>query len=129
MAEDFIGKGWSFPPHFNKGLGEVEMVSGKEEIEQSLKILFSTNLHERLFHPTFGCSLRDFLFAANSRATVLRIQNMISATIRDFEPRIILNKTEVDTENMMDGYFSIHIDYTIRATNMRHNMIHPHYFE
>ncbi|MBR4712262.1 MAG: GPW/gp25 family protein [Paludibacteraceae bacterium] len=127
MAEDFIGKGWGFPPHFNKYEG-VEMVSGREEIEQSLKILFSTSVRERLFHPDFGCDLRRFQYASNNRMTLLHIQKMVETTVRQYEPRIILNSVDVNIEEIMDGKFVLILNYTIRTTNTRYNMVYPYYF-
>ncbi|MBO7507784.1 MAG: GPW/gp25 family protein [Paludibacteraceae bacterium] len=129
MAADFIGKGWCFPPHFSKCEKSVEMVSEREEIEQSLKILFSTNKGERLFHPGFGCDLRRFQFAPNNRVTLLQIQEMVESTVREYEPRIILNKVDIDMEEIMDGKLIIDMSYTIRETNTQYNMVYPYYFE
>ena len=124
---DYIGTGWSFPPHFNKYTGNVDMVSGQEEIEGSLRILFSTNLKERLFHPNFGCDLRRFNFSNNNNATVLRIQSLVSSTIKEYEPRIVLNSVNVNVDELLDGKFVIHIEYTIKNTNSKYNMVYPYY--
>ena len=124
---DYIGTGWSFPPHFNKYTGNVDMVSGQEEIEGSLRILFSTNLKERLFHPDFGCDLRRFNFSSNNNATILRIQSLVSTTIKEYEPRIVLNGVNVNVDELLDGKFVILLEYTIKNTNSRYNMVYPYY--
>lgn len=129
MTGDFIGKGWSFPPCFNIYDRGVEMVSEREEIEQSLKILFSTNVRERLFHPDFGCDLRRFQFSSNNRMTLLHIQRMVKTSIRQYEPRIILDSVDINLEGIMDGRFVIDLKYTIRTTNTQYNMVYPYYFE
>ena len=129
MAEDFIGKGWCFPPHFNRHESSVEMVTGGEEIEQSLKILFSSNVKERLFHPDFGCDLHRFQFSPNNRVTLLQIQQLVENTIRRYEPRVILNNVDIDIEDIMDGKLLIYISCTIRETNTQYNMVYPYYFE
>ena len=54
----FLGTGWSFPPTFRKGGADVEMAAGSEDIHQSLQILLSTRLGERILQPEFGC---DFI--------------------------------------------------------------------
>ena len=128
MKEDLIGKGWSFPSKFNEADG-VEMVSDEEEIEQSLRILFSTEPGERLFHPDFGCDLRRFQFAPNNRVTVLHIQKMVETTVRKYEPRITVNSVYIDAADIMDGRFVIHLDYTVNATMSSRNMIYPYYFD
>lgn len=127
--EDFIGRGWSFPPHFNKYTGSVDMVSGQDEIEGSLRVLFSTNLKERLFHPDFGCDLRRFNFANNNNATVLRIQNLVSSTVKEYEARIILESVNVNIDDLLDGKFVIYLEYTIKNTNSKYNMVYPYYME
>lgn len=124
---DIVGTGWSFPPHFNKYTGNVDMVSGQEEIEGSLRILFSTNLKERLFHPDFGCDLRRFNFYSNNNATVLHIQSIVSSSIKEYEPRIILNSVNLNVDELLDGKFVIHIEYTIKNTNLKYNMVYPYY--
>ena len=47
----FLGTGWSFPPEFNNMTGTVEMVSNVDDINQSLQILLSTTLGERVMQP------------------------------------------------------------------------------
>lgn len=55
--ESFLGTGWSFPPTFNNISGTVEMVSDEKDIFQSLHILLSTQLKERVMRSDFGCDL------------------------------------------------------------------------
>lgn len=126
---DFIGKGWAFPPQFNRFDGNVEMVSDKTEIEQSLIILFSTKCKERLFHPDFGCDLREYQFAPVSSTTILQIQDMIKTSISQYESRITLNELIVNADNIMEGKLLIELTYTIKSTNSQYNMVYPYYFE
>lgn len=126
---DYIGVGWSFPPRFNKVMRGVEMVSGQQEIEESLAVLFSTQLNERLFHGDYGCSMIDYQFAVCNSVTVMRIENMISYAVKKFEPRITLDNVGVDVDEIMNGKLTISLDYTINATNSKYNMIYPYFFE
>lgn len=127
--DDFIGKGWSFPPSFNKAAQSVEMVSDEAEIESSLAVLFSTQIGERLFRPTFGCNLDDYLFKNNSTVVILRMKNMISQTIEEFEPRITLDSVDINMDEIFEGKMSISLFYTINATNRKYNMVYPYYLE
>ena len=56
----FLGQGWSFPPEFSKDSGTVNMVSEELDINQSLHILLSTSLGERVMQPDYGCNLKDY---------------------------------------------------------------------
>lgn len=135
--DDFIGKGWSFPPHFSKYkymrddyyAGGVDMVADQQEIEESLTILFSTQLEERLFHNDYGSSLIDYQFAGNDRITMLRIKDMITRAVKKHEPRITLEQLEVNTDDILEGKLLISLSYTINATNSSYNMVYPYYFE
>jgi uncharacterized Zn-binding protein involved in type VI secretion len=62
----FLGTGWSFPPTFDRDSGQVEMVSDLADIEQSLDILLSTSLGERVMVPDYGCNLDDYMFESLS---------------------------------------------------------------
>ena len=135
--DDFIGKGWSFPPHFSKHkymrddyyAGGIDMVADQQEIEESLAVIFSTQLGERLFHNDFGCSLIDYQYAGNDNITLLRIKDMISRAVKKHEPRITREQVEVNTDDIMEGKISISLIYTINATNSSYNMVYPYYFE
>lgn len=135
--DDFIGKGWSFPPHFSKYkymrddyyAGGVDMVADQQEIEESLTILFSTQLEERLFHNDYGSSLIDYQFAGNDRITMLRIKDMITRAVKKHEPRITLEQLEVNTDDILEGKLLISLSYTINATNSSYNMVYPYFFE
>ena len=124
---DNIGRGWSFPPHFNKFRQSVEMTTtDQEEVEQSLKVLFSTHLNERLFHGDFGCTLDSYKF---NSVPAKRIKKALEEAINEYESRITLNALEIDTENMLEGKLVLRISYTIDQTGSSYNLVYPYNFE
>jgi uncharacterized protein len=126
-AEAFLGTGWSFPPSFDAGGSDVHMVSAETDIEQSLAILLATRQGERVMQDDFGCALQDFLFGAVDRGLLGRIRDLITQAIIYHEPRIQLNDVEIDAAEA--GVLRISIDYTVRITNSRYNMVYPFYLE
>jgi phage baseplate assembly protein W len=58
----FLGRGWGFPPTFNKDLSSVEMVSNEKDIKESLNIYLSTKIGERIMRSDYGCLIHDYLF-------------------------------------------------------------------
>ena len=54
---------------------------------------------------------------------------MITNSILDFEPRVDLNGVNVDQSADVEGLLLISIDYTIRSTNSRFNMVYPFYLK
>src|ERR1051325_7087018 len=60
----FLGTGWSFPPTFARAMLDVVMVSDDVDIQQSLWILFSTVLGERIMLPQYGTQLGQMVVGA-----------------------------------------------------------------
>jgi phage baseplate assembly protein W len=129
-SRSFLGIGWSFPPTFNPGTGTVEMVSNEEDIAQSLNILLSTSLGERPMQVKYGCNLQDYLFESLSSPVIGMIKVRVEQSILFFEPRIILENIEVtaaDSFDLIEGRFTISIDYSIPGTNSRFNYVYDYY--
>jgi phage baseplate assembly protein W len=125
--EAFLGKGWSFPPTFFSSGAELEVVSGEEDIQQSLNIIFSTSLNERVMFSSFGCELSRYLFEEVDQALITRLTGVIEDAILYHEPRINVNSVNITPGSSEDGLLLIAIDYTIRSTNNRYNMVYPFY--
>jgi len=129
----FLGVGWSFPPQFTNYNTDVKMVSGKEDIEQSLKILFTTLPGERIMLPDYGCRLLDFLFEEINISLVTLVTEKIKTAILYYEPRITVNAITVTSDTLAnaniynDGVLQIHLDYVIKLTNTRNNGVYPYY--
>jgi phage baseplate assembly protein W len=123
---DFIGTGWSFPPTFGKGGYAPRMVDGSDDIRESLRILLSTSLGERLLHPTYGCDLRRYLFESLNTALTTLIRDLVETAILYHEPRIKPEKVELE-QRSEEGLLLIHVRYVIRSTNARNNFVFPFY--
>ena len=129
MAEEapFLGTGWAFPPAFSKAGADVATVSGSDDIHESLQILFSTQPGERLMQDQFGCDMSGFLFEEVDQGLKNTMRRVISDAILYHEPRIRLDALEISESDDQDGLLLISLDYTVRATNTRYNMVFPFY--
>jgi hypothetical protein len=125
--QPFLGKGWSFPPHFDNTIGSVKTTSGEEDINKSLEILLSTRLGERVMLPEYGCNLEELIFQPLDLTLKTYIKDLIETAILYHEPRIDANKITLDTTNELNGEILIKIEYLIRVTNSRGNMVFPFY--
>jgi len=125
--EAFLGQGWSFPPAFLLNGSMVEMVSGQEDIRQSLHILLSTSLGERTMFSGYGCELSKYLFEETDQALVTGLKEMVTDAILNNEARIHVDDVDVDQSATDPGLLLITIDYTERSTNNRYNMVYPFY--
>ena len=123
----FLGTGWSFPPNFSRGGADVEMVSGVQDIQQSLQILFATQLGERVMQDEFGCDLNGFLFEEMNQSLINGLTGMISDAVIYHEPRIKLDQLEITESPSEQGLLLISLHYTVKSTNSRYNMVYPFY--
>lgn len=123
----FLGTGWHFPPTFTTGGADVETVSGADDINQSLQILFATRQGERIMQENFGCDLDGLLFGAIDQGLINRVTSLISDAILYHEPRITLDKLDISESEVDRGLLLIRLNYTVRSTHSRFNMVYPFY--
>ena len=125
--DDFLGRGWSFPPNFNVQTQTVDMTEKNDDIERSLHILLTTSVGERVMEPKYGCNMEDLLFESLDTSTKTIIKDKILTAILFFEPRITVNFIEINTQDELEGKLLIEIDYVVNATNSRFNFVFPFY--
>lgn len=127
IDKSFLGRGWAFPPHFKRVNREVVMSRDEEDIHQSLHILLSTHPGERIMNPQFGCDLRQYVHEEITQTLFTKMKVTIGAAIRDYEARISVNDIFFEYDNQSTGVIYVTIDYSIRQTNSRHNLVYPFY--
>jgi uncharacterized protein len=127
LGAPFLGRGWAFPPAFDAGLQEVDMVVGAEDIRQSLYILLTTTIGERFLQPAFGCNLEHYVFEPINATMETNIKLTVTNALRRFEPRIKLESVKLDTSLVVEGRIDIAVTYTVISTNTRYNFVYPFY--
>lgn len=127
--QSFLGRGWSFPPEFSKESRSVKMLEDEADIKSSLQILLSTRLGERVMLPGYGCNLEELLFSPLNLTLKTYVIDLIKTAILYHEPRIDVKKIDIDPADELNGVLLINIDYIIRSTNSRMNMVFPFYKE
>ncbi len=123
---DFIGRGWSFPPTFRKETNSVDMLEGKDDIQSSIEILLSTLPGERVMRPDYGAGMERLLFEPFNLTLKTYMENLIQRAILLHEPRVILDLVDLEA-NPLEGLIRIHITYTVANTNTRNNFVFPFY--
>jgi len=125
----FLGRGWAFPPTFGAGGADVEMVAGEDDVQESLRVLLATTPGERVMQESFGCDMDRLVFEQLDQSFINAVTGLVTNSILDYEPRVDLNKVDVDQSDAIEGLLLISIDYTIRSTNSRFNMVYPFYLK
>ena len=123
----FLGRGWSFPPSFDKTTGNVSMVENEIDIKQSLLIYFNTKLGERIMRPDYGCVLHDNQFEKINQDILESLIFEMKNNIGYIEPRINVERLYASNIDFKNGLIEIKIDYTIISTNIRDNIVYPYY--
>jgi len=127
LRTSFLGTGWSFPPEFVKNTASVRMTSDEEDIRASLIILLGTAAGERFLVPEYGIDMHELLFESLSTTMQTYLKDRVKTAILIHEPRINLLSLELDTSAQYDGRVSIIVEYEVRATNSRYNLVYPFY--
>ncbi|MBV8659987.1 MAG: GPW/gp25 family protein [Burkholderiales bacterium] len=124
-----LGRGWQFPLHFNARTKRVAMVTGVEDVEESLRILMATYPGERVMLPAYGCNVRRMVFETLSENTLTELKETIRKAILFFEPRITVLQLDLTLTDPLEGRLDVSLDYSIRTTNTRHNLVYPLYLK
>ena len=127
--KSFLGTGWSFPPTFDQERAMPEMVSDEDDIKQSLRIILLTSMGERIMRPDFGSKLRESVFRKMNSVAVNTMKDNIKRAILEFEPRVTLDSIELNTADTLAGKLDIQLNYTVKAINIRSNIVFPYYFK
>ena len=123
----FLGIGWNFPPTFTANGVDVLLVTGVDDIQQSLQILLATAQGERLMQEDFGCDLSSFLFEEIDQGLNNSLSRLLGDAILYYEPRITLENLEISESEDTAGLLLINLIYTVKSTNSRYNMVYPFY--
>jgi len=126
----YLGTGWSFPPAFDKEGNTITLVSAEKDIYQSLEILLSTSLGERVMQPDYGCNLKDYQFESVDNSLIGFLKDLVERAILFYEPRIKLERvdiTEAESFELMQGLLRITVHYRIEGTNTRNNYVYDFY--
>ena len=128
MSHDFLGIGWRFPVSLEAN-GQIAMAHYEESIRQAIGMILGTAKGERVMRPDFGCGIHDLVFAVNSPGTAARVASEVRQALIEWEPRIDLLKVNVSPESSAGNQLLIEIEYRVRATNNRFNLVYPFYLE
>ena len=123
----FLGRGWSFPPSFDRIDNSNQMAADLTDIEESIRIILGTTPGERMMQPAFGCDIRKVVFEQISTGLITRMNHIIGHALLNFEPRIKFLQAVLLDEINSEGVVHINIEYSIITTNTRHNIVYPFY--
>jgi phage baseplate assembly protein W len=126
MANEIVGRGWTFPLKIDSQ-GGISLTTERNEIEQSIIIILSTEIGQRVMRPRFGSRLHELIFAPNNDYTADLARRYVEEALRMWEPRINNLNIEVKPDPKETSRLLIDINFQIKATNDRRSLVYPFY--
>jgi uncharacterized protein len=96
--------------------GRLTYPALSESVRQMIEILLRTRPGEQLMRPAFGGGLADFLHEPNTTTTRRRITDAVTNVLTAFEPRILLDRVEVNEVPGEPTHLRVEIAYRLRRT-------------
>jgi phage baseplate assembly protein W len=126
---DLLGRGWNFPIDRDDG-GQIKLTpDGEEGIRQSIWTILGTSPGERLMRPDFGCGIHDMVFGVNNAATAIAVAGAVREALAVWEPRIDVLDVYAAADPSRPNLLVIEVNYRVRSTNSRFNLVYPFYLE
>lgn len=123
---DFLGRGWTYPLAVQRG--SVRSSGGEDSIRESIILILSTARGERVMRPDFGCRLNELVFSPNTMSTATLLRSFIEEALQNWDPRIEVDDITV-TPRSDRSELEVSIDYSIRASNSKYNLVYPFFLE
>ncbi|HEV7761703.1 MAG TPA: GPW/gp25 family protein [Acidimicrobiales bacterium] len=129
MDSDFLGRGWDFPVRLDDHRQLRMTPDGEEGVRQSIWMILSTSPGERVMRPDFGCGLHDLVFGVNNAGTATAVARAVRQALAVWEPRIDVLDVFAAPDPAEPNLLLIEINYQVRSTNSRFNLVYPFYLE
>lgn len=130
MRIPVLGIGWGFPVEAEpEKQARFGIAAYEESVRQSIHIILSTAKGERVMRPTFGCGLSELVFAVNNSTTHAIAKLEVGEALKNWEPRIEVIGIETATGGNRGEQLLISIDYRVRTTDNRFNLVYPFYLD
>ncbi len=129
MTTAFLGVGWKFPVGLDGNGKKIALSEYEQAISEAIQIILLTAKGERVMRPDFGSGLYEFVFAMMDATTLGSIQATVQEALIQWEPRIQVLAVDVAPDPGEIGKLFINIDYRVRATNTKFNLVFPFYLK
>jgi phage baseplate assembly protein W len=128
MSQEFLGAGWKYPVQVDQEK-KIALSHHEERIRESIWIVLDTAPGERLMRPDFGCGIYQYVFAPNTMRTAGLVRFQVEEALNRWEPRIDLQEVQVEPDPDEPTLLLINIEYKLKATDSRFNLVYPFYLQ
>lgn len=122
----FVGRGFSWPLQVDH-TGSLSLTNGAPDLDRSIRIVLMTAPGERLMRPEFGCRIWELLFEPVTGNLLGLVAQHVRTALARWEPRIEVDDVVATPDPDSSSLIRIRVDYRVRATNDRRNLVYPFY--
>lgn len=122
----YLGTGMKFPPQIHPATGRFMVSSEAESVKESVYLILMTQRSERFLRPDFGSDLMSYTFMDLNITSIHMMTRSLTEQILSNEPRIQSVSISTD-ESMLDGCLLVTIDYVIKSSEIRDQLVVPFY--
>jgi phage baseplate assembly protein W len=128
VSNDFLGRGWKFPVAVDAS-GNIALSEYEVDVREAIQVILGTSVGERVMRPSFGGGLENYVFESMSVTVLGRIQSTVFQSLVANEQRIQVLNVDVTQSPADAGTLLINVDYKVRATNTKFNLVFPFYLQ
>ena len=128
MDRPFLGRGWGFPTALDAD-GRIVPVMGEAAVEQSVRLILSTAMGERIMRPEFGCGLHGRIFDPGTTESTGQLIGDIRSALARWEHRAELVDMSIGADAGDQSKRLIELTIQIKGTNSRFNLVYPFYVD
>jgi phage baseplate assembly protein W len=114
-----VAIGISLP--FNGSIGFNSTYTTADQLKTNILSFLLTNRGERLFQPTFGASLRNFIFEQISNNTIEDLNEIFKSKIEQQFPRVRVFDVVINADPDVNT-INISFTYRVTQTNIEDNI-------
>ncbi|MEX0268924.1 GPW/gp25 family protein [Leptolyngbyaceae cyanobacterium UHCC 1019] len=98
--------------------GQLTYPTLEISVRQIIQVILRTRPGEQLMRPEFGAGLENFLHEPNTLMTRRRIRDRIAESLTRWEPRILLDRVEVEEVPDQPAHLRVGILYRLRRSGV-----------
>src|SRR4051812_11128176 len=122
----FVGRGFFWPMEVDH-TGSIRLTDGAADIDAAMAVVLATAPGERVMRPEFGCRIWDLLFEPVTANLLGQMAQAVRDALAQWEPRITVDDVDVRQDDNDHALVHIAVQYIVRSTNDRRNLVYPFY--
>lgn len=128
FTEQYMGSGVGLSNLFNEVSQSTEVVTGEDKINNSIRMILSTRIGERVMLPEFGSKLYKVIFEPNDLIAADLIDIYVREALGRWENRIIVTNVSVGHIGSSgdENVAPVFIYYRLRNSNIESCYIYPY---